>query len=102
VGLDDFVEHIAILIDRPPQPVLPVGDRYHDLVEMPDIVRTGRLSPKALRIVRAELPRPAPDRFAGDDYASLEQHLIDQPQAQREADIQPCRTGDDLRKRWRL
>jgi hypothetical protein len=36
-GLDDVVEHIAILIDRPPQPMLPAGDRYHDLVEMPDM-----------------------------------------------------------------
>jgi hypothetical protein len=95
-GLDDVVEHIAILIDRPPQPMLPAGDRYHDLVEMPDVVRPGRLSPKALRIVRAELPRPAPDRFVGDDDAPLEQHLLDQPQAQRKAEIQPYRTGDDL------
>jgi hypothetical protein len=85
-GLDDFVEHIAILIDRPPQPVLPAGDRYHDLVEMPDIVRPGRLSPKALRIVRAELPRLAPDRFVEDEDAPLEQHLLDQPQAQRKAE----------------
>jgi hypothetical protein len=26
--------------------VLPAGDRYHDLVEMPDIVRPGRLCRK--------------------------------------------------------
>lgn len=36
-GLDDFVEHVAFLINGPPQPVFLAGDGDHHLVEVPDI-----------------------------------------------------------------
>ena len=35
--LDDFIEHIAVLINRPPEPMFLARDRDHDLVEMPNI-----------------------------------------------------------------
>ena len=36
-GLDDFIEDVAVLIDRPPQPMLAAADGDDDLVEMPDV-----------------------------------------------------------------
>jgi hypothetical protein len=36
-ALDDFIQHIAVLINRPPQPVFLAGNGDHDFVEMPDI-----------------------------------------------------------------
>ena len=35
--LDDFIEDVAVLIDRPPQPMLAAADGDDDLVEMPDV-----------------------------------------------------------------
>jgi len=35
--LDDFIEDVAVLIDRPPQPMLAAADGDDDLVQMPDV-----------------------------------------------------------------
>ena len=95
-ALDDLIEHIAVLIDSPPEPVLLAGDGDHDLVEMPNVAAAWRLAPETAGVRRPELQRPAADRLIGDDDAALEQHLLDQPQAQREPEVQPDRMGDDL------
>jgi hypothetical protein len=98
-GLDNLIEHIAILIHRPPQPVLLARDRNHDFVEMPDIAMVWSLAPEAASVRRPELQRPPADRLIGHDDAALEQHLLDQPQAQRKPEVQPDRIGDDLRRK---
>ena len=79
--LDDFVEHIAVLINRPPQPVFLARDRDHDLVEVPDVAPARPLAFEATGVIRPKLQNPAPDRLVGHDDAALEQHLLDQPQA---------------------
>ncbi|MBB4233124.1 hypothetical protein GGD56_007027 [Rhizobium mongolense] len=43
-GLDDFIEDITVLVDRPPQPVFPAADGDDDLIEMPDIILAGRFT----------------------------------------------------------
>jgi hypothetical protein len=43
-GLHDLIEHIVLLINRPPQAVLFADDADPRLVKMPDIVSAGRLS----------------------------------------------------------
>lgn len=45
---------------------------------------------------RAELRRPAADGLVGDDDPTLEQQLVDQPQAERETEVEPHRVGDEL------
>ena len=98
-ALDDLIEHIAVLINRPPQPVLLARDRDHDLIEVPDVAAARRLAPETASVRRPELQRPAADGLVGDDDAALEQHLLDQPQAQRKPEVQPDRMGDDLRRK---
>ena len=49
-GLHDLIKHIAVLINRPPQPVLLVGDRDHDLVQMPDVAPARCLAPEAASV----------------------------------------------------
>lgn len=80
-GLDDFVKHIPILIDGPPEPVFPVSNGDDDLVQMPHIAPVGLLAVKATRIIRAELLSPAADRFIGDGDAALQQQFLDKAQA---------------------
>jgi hypothetical protein len=43
--LYDFVEHIAILINRPPEPMFLAGDRDHDLIQVQMSRRLGGLRP---------------------------------------------------------
>ena len=95
--LDDLIEDLAILIDGPPQPVLLAGNADHDLVQVPDVTRAWRLAPEPAGVRWPELHRPAPHSLVGYDDAMLEQHFLDQAQAQREAEVQPDSMSDDLR-----
>jgi hypothetical protein len=98
-GLDNLIEHIAILIHRPPQPVLLARDRNHNLIQVPHVATAWRLAPEAASVRRPELQRPAADGLVRDNDAALEQHLLDQSQAQRKPEVQPDRMGDDLRRK---
>jgi hypothetical protein len=95
--LDDLIEDIAVLVNSPPQPVLLACDRDHDLVQMPDVAAAWRLAFEAAGVIQTKLQRPAADRLIGHDNAALEQHLLDQPQAQWEPEIEPDSVSDDLR-----
>src|SRR6185503_17292953 len=52
--LDDFVEDLTVLIDRPPQPVLLAADGDHGLVEVPDVVAARPLAPEAAGVIPSE------------------------------------------------
>lgn len=93
-SLDDFVENIAVLIHSAPQPVFPATDHHDHLVQMPDIIQTWRFPTRASGIVRAEFLCPASDCLIGNDSAALQQHFLDQTQAQWKPEIQPDRMGD--------
>jgi hypothetical protein len=93
--LNDF-KHISVLINCPPEPVLPASDADDHLVQVPDVSRAWRLAAKAPGISGSELPTPPADRLVGYDDAAFEQHLLDQAQAQRKSEVQPDRVGDDL------
>ncbi len=93
----DLVEHIIALINRPPQPVFLARDRDHDLIEVPDVESARRFAPEAAHVSRSELQSPPTDRLVRNDDPALEQHLLNQPQAQWEPEVQPNRMGDDLR-----
>ena len=98
-ALDNLIEHIAVLIHGPPEPVFLARDGDHDLIQVPDVATAWRLAPEAASVRRPELQRPATDGLIRDDDAALEQHLLDQSQAQRKPEIQPHRMGDDLRRK---
>jgi len=94
--LDDLVEDIAILIDGSPEPVLSVANGDHGLVEMPNIAPARPLAFEAAGVIRPELQRPPADGLIEDEDAALKQHLLNQPQAQWEPEIEPYRVRDDL------
>ena len=94
--LDDFIEHIAILIDGPPKPVLFAGNRDRDLVKVPNISAARPFALNASGVLRPELCRPAPDSLVRHDDAALQQHFLGQSQAQWEPEVQLDRMGNDL------
>jgi hypothetical protein len=97
-ALDQHVQHLALVIDRAPQEHLPPADPHHHLIEMPS-TRWRRPTPAQVgRDQRTELQRPAADRLVADLDPALGQQLLDVPQAQGEAEIQPHRIADHVRR----
>jgi hypothetical protein len=95
-GLHDFIQNLAILVDRPPEPMFLARNVDDDLVQMPDVISAGRSAAEPASIVRAELLAPTPDRLVGHDDTALQQHLFDQAQARWKPKAQPHSTSDDL------
>ncbi len=60
-GLDQEVEHLAFVVDRPPQPVLLATDLDDHLVEMPVCTRPWTAAAKITGDQPPELQKPAPD-----------------------------------------
>jgi hypothetical protein len=96
VDLDYFIKSVTVLIDGTPKIASLALDRDDNLVEVPDVVPSRRLSLQSFDIVRSELHRPAPDRLVGNDDAALQQHLLDEAQAEGKPKIQPDSVGDDF------
>ena len=87
-----------VLVRRAPEPVLHARDRQHHLVEVP-LVASNRQP--AADLVGKHLPKlqcPLAYGLLADDDTARGQHLIDHPQAQREAEIEPNCVADDLRR----
>jgi hypothetical protein len=89
--LDDLIKHVSVLVNGSSEPIRLASDRDHDLIQVPDITAARPLAPEAASVRRPELPAPSPDGLTGDDNAALEQHLLDQPQAQWKPEVQPDR-----------
>ncbi len=77
LGLNQKIEHLALVVDFTPWPVPPAVDHHGHLVEVPVIARLRRCASQVGGDCRAELQKPAPDRFVGDVNAALGQHLLD-------------------------
>ena len=74
------------------------GDQDCYLVEMP-FIACRSLTPADFGGVRAaELQPPAADGFVAHHDAEFGQHLLDHPQAQREAEVEPDGVGNN--RRW--
>ncbi len=95
-GLHQDIEHGAVLVDGAPQIVLRAVDLDEDLVEMPLVAGPWPLPPERIGVALAELAAPLADRLVAQDHAPLGQELLHVAIAQREAEIQPHRVGDDL------
>src|SRR4051794_20007135 len=97
-ALDQHVEHGALPVDCPPQPVLLAGDPDLDLVRVPLVARTGQPAADLVREALAELAGPLPHGLVADRDAAGGQQLLDHAQAQREAEVEPDGVADDLRR----
>jgi hypothetical protein len=94
--LHDLIKDVSVLVNSPPQPVLLAGNGDYHLIQVPDVAAAWRLAPETASVRGPELQCPAADRLIGDNDAALEQHLLDQSQAQRKPEVQSHRMGDDL------
>src|SRR5207245_4441188 len=80
----------------PPHPVLLAGDIELYLVEVPLVAGTGQPATDLVRERLAELERPLPHGLVADGDAAGGGQLLDHPQGEREAEVEPDRVADDL------
>src|SRR3954451_15434323 len=69
-ALDQNVEHEAILVDSPPEPVLLASNLHLDLVQVPFISRSGEPAADLVGEGLAELARPLPYGLMADHDAA--------------------------------
>ncbi len=83
-GLNENIEHDAILIDGTPEIVLHALDPDEDFIHVPLIPWPWPPTPQAVGETCSELLAPAPHGLVGDDGASLSQEQLNIPQAEAE------------------
>ena len=95
-ALDEEIEYLALVVDRPPESVLIAADRNHHFIEVPMIARSRPRTADISRDRWSELQEPPPDRLVGCVNASLGQQFFDIPKGQGEPGIEPDRVTDDF------
>jgi hypothetical protein len=95
-GLNQDIQNFSFAVDRPPQIHALAIDADEDLIEAPASVGPWTRCSQPPGIGQAEFQRSAPDSLVGDLDAALRKEILDIPEAQWEAQIQPDRVLDDL------
>ncbi len=94
--LDQDIDHIPILVDSTPKIVALPVDRDENLVQEPGVTQLAALASRPARVLGAELGTPTPDRLIRNNHSALRQEVLDVPEAQAEAVVQPDGVADDL------
>ncbi len=76
-GLDEDIEHNAILIDGAPEILQHALDPNEDLVRVPLVSWSWPAASQAIGESRVEFHAPASHRLVGDDDAALSQDQLD-------------------------
>jgi hypothetical protein len=93
---EPHIEDKAVLVHGPPEPVLPAGKGDHHLIEMPAVAGPRSASADEIGIFPAKLLGPTTNRLVTDLNSTGGEHLLDHPQAQWKAEIEPDREADYL------
>jgi len=83
-GLNEDVEHDAILIDGTPQIVLHALGANEDFVHVPLVPKPRTVATQAVGKTRGEFLAPPPHRLVGNDNAAGSQEQFNVPQAEAE------------------
>src|ERR1700756_4071950 len=95
-GLDQNVEHVAVLVDRAPQVVLRAVDPDEHFVAVPFLTGPWAASAQPAGVGLPELGAPASDRLVTHRDTAYEHQLLDLTEAEREPKVQPHAVVDDL------
>ena len=80
------VQDVTVLVDRAPQILVVILDRYEHLIEMPGVAKPTASAPKPPRVDRTEPLAPRPNRLVGDRHASLREEIFGIAEAETETD----------------
>jgi hypothetical protein len=76
-GLHQDIDDVAVLIDSPPDVLQLAVDVQEKLIEMPSITEATLQPLQFPGVVRTKLLTPVPNRFIGNNDASLCQQIFD-------------------------
>jgi hypothetical protein len=94
--LDEDVDDVTVLVDRPPEILAPPANRHEHFVHEPGTPESASAPLRPPRIVGTELLAPQPNGFIGDDDAALTEQILDIPVAEAVAVVQPHGVADDV------
>ena len=87
--LNEDVNHVSVLINRPPEIVALATDGDEELVQMPGVAEAALSPLEPTGVLAAELAGPLADRLVRNGHPALRQEILDVPEAQTEAMIEP-------------
>lgn len=88
-GLGQEVEHLALVVDGPPQPISSITDPDDHLIDVPAIAGARTAASKVPGNHAPELEKPPPDRLIRNVDAALRQQILDIAGRQREPGTEP-------------
>jgi len=87
--LNENIKHVAVRVDRPPEPVFSAVDRDDDLIQVPFVGRGRSVTHDTIGKVAAKAVHPFPDRFPADHNTPIGEKVLDIRRAEREAMVDP-------------
>ena len=95
-GLHQDVDLVPVLVDRPPQVLLPALNPDEQLIQILGVALPTPPGPQPSSIVGPERPTPLPNRLVGDRDSVLREEILHVPETETEPVVQPDRVTDDL------
>ena len=96
-GLDEDVDHIAVLVNGTPQILALALDVHDQFVQVPGVAQASSPAPERPGVRRTECPTPLPNRLVGHGDAPLCQEILGVSEAQTKAVVEPDGVADDQR-----
>ncbi len=98
-GLDEDVDHVTILVNRPPEIPTPALNLHKQLVEIPGVAQAPSPSPQRPRVRRTKGSTPLSNRLIGHGDPTLREQVLGIAETQAEPVIQPHGVADDFRRK---
>jgi len=95
-GLHKHVDHVAVVVDRPPEVLLPTLDGHEQFVQVPGVAQASSAPSERTRVLRTEGPTPLPNRLVGDGDAPLSEEIFGIAEAQTEPVVVPDGVTNDV------
>jgi len=95
-GLHQNVDHVSILVARPPQLLVSALNTDEQLVQMPGVTLPSPPEPKPSIVVGPEGQAPLSDCLVGNRNPSLCEKILPVPKIETESVVQPNGMTDDL------
>ena len=94
-GLHQDVDLVPVLVDRPPQVLLPALNPDEQLIQMPGVALPTSPGPEPSSVVDPERQAPLADRLVGDRDPALREEILHVPETETEPVVQPHRVTDE-------
>ena len=80
-GLEQDVDHIAVLVDRTPEVLALPANGHEEFVQVPSVTHGASAMAEAPRVGEAEGLAPQADGFVRDEDATLREQVFDVTEA---------------------